>query len=100
MKSKKLIFNSKLSERNAQFYEAEADKLDGWADDLKVALEREIKELDRQIKEARRAANTRTSLLKKNLLLKNKLKRLKCNVIKNEDHYSTLKMKWINNAKN
>ena len=35
---------------------AEAEKLDGWADDLKVGLEREIKEIDRQIKEARRAA--------------------------------------------
>ncbi len=45
-----------ISECNAGFFEAEADKLDGWADDLKVGLEREIKELDRQIKEARRAA--------------------------------------------
>ncbi|MGC8490343.1 MAG: SNF2-related protein [Syntrophobacteraceae bacterium] len=46
----------RISERNVRFFEAEAEKLDGWADDLKVGLEREIKELDRQIKEARRAA--------------------------------------------
>lgn len=45
-----------ISERNARFFEAEAEKLEGWADDLKVGLEREIKEIDRQIKEARRAA--------------------------------------------
>jgi adenine-specific DNA-methyltransferase len=45
-----------VSERNAQFFEDEANKIDGWADDLKVGLEREIKEFDRQIKEARRAA--------------------------------------------
>jgi adenine-specific DNA-methyltransferase len=45
-----------ISERNARFFEAEAEKLDGWADDLKLGLEREIKEFDRQIKEARRAA--------------------------------------------
>jgi adenine-specific DNA-methyltransferase len=45
-----------ISQRNADFFEAEAEKLDAWADDLKVGLEREIKELDRQIKEARRAA--------------------------------------------
>ena len=45
-----------ISERNAHFFEIETDKLDGWADDLKVGLEREIKEIDRQIKEARRAA--------------------------------------------
>jgi len=51
-----------ISERNARFFEAEADKLDGWADDLKVGLEREIRELDRQIKEARRAATVALTL--------------------------------------
>ena len=54
-----------ISERNARFFGAEADKLDGWADDLKVGLEREIKELDRQIKEARRAATTALTLEEK-----------------------------------
>jgi adenine-specific DNA-methyltransferase len=47
---------SHISQRNAEFFEIEADKLDVWADDLKVGLEREIKEFDRQIKEARKAA--------------------------------------------
>jgi adenine-specific DNA-methyltransferase len=51
-----------ISERNARFFEAEAQKLDGWADDLKMGLEREIKDLDRQIKEARRAATTALTL--------------------------------------
>ena len=51
-----------ISERNARFFEMEADKLDGWADDLKVGLERELKELDRQIKEARRAATVAPTL--------------------------------------
>jgi hypothetical protein len=51
-----------IGQRNAQFFEAEAAKLDGWADDLKVGLEREIKELDRQIKEARRAATAAPTL--------------------------------------
>ena len=45
-----------ISERDTRFFEAEAEKLDGWADDLKLGLEREIKELDREIKEARRSA--------------------------------------------
>jgi adenine-specific DNA-methyltransferase len=54
-----------ISARNARFFEAEADKLDGWADDLKVGLEREIKEIDRQIKEARRAATTALTLEEK-----------------------------------
>jgi ERCC4-related helicase len=54
-----------ISERNARFFEAEANKLDGWADDLKVGLERELKELDRQIKEARRAATIALTLEEK-----------------------------------
>lgn len=45
-----------ISKRNAEFFEIEVDKLDSWADDLKVGLEREIKEFDRQIKEVRKAA--------------------------------------------
>lgn len=51
-----------ISERNGRLFEAEAAKLEGWADDLKVGLEREIKELDRQIKEARRAATSALTL--------------------------------------
>ncbi len=54
-----------ISERNAVFFEAEASKLDNWADDLKVGLEREIKDIDRQIKEARRAASVALSLEEK-----------------------------------
>lgn len=54
-----------ISERNARFFEAEAEKLDNWADDLKVSLEREIKEIDRQIKEARRAATISVTLEEK-----------------------------------
>ena len=54
-----------ISERNARFFEAETDKLDGWADDLKLGLEREIKEIDRQIKEARRAAKAALTLEEK-----------------------------------
>ncbi len=49
-------------ERNGRFFEAEADKLEGWADDLKLGLERDLKDLDRQIKEARRAATGALSL--------------------------------------
>ncbi len=42
-----------LESRNLSFFTQETEKLDAWADDLKVGLEREIKDLDRQIKEAR-----------------------------------------------
>lgn len=51
-----------IAARNGHYYEAEAEKLDGWADDLKVGLEREIKEMDRLIKDARRSAATALTL--------------------------------------
>jgi superfamily II DNA or RNA helicase len=54
-----------ISQRNAEFFEAEAAKLDAWADDLKVGLEGEIKDLDRQIKEVRRAATAAPTLAEK-----------------------------------
>lgn len=57
--------NRDISERNAEFFEAEATKLDNWADDLKVGLEREISDIDRQIKEARRAASAALTLEEK-----------------------------------
>lgn len=51
-----------IAERNAHFFGAEVDKLEGWADDLKVGFEREIKEIDKQIKEARRGATAALTL--------------------------------------
>ena len=54
-----------IGKRNAQFFEVEAEKLDGWADDLKLGLEREIKDFDRQIKEARRGAAVALTLEEK-----------------------------------
>lgn len=51
-----------ITERNAKFFEIEVEKLDGWAEDLKLTLEREIKDMDRQIKEARRAAGIALTL--------------------------------------
>lgn len=54
-----------IAHRNARFFEAEAEKLEGWADDLKLGLEREIKDIDRQIKEARRMATAALTLEEK-----------------------------------
>ncbi|MCW3054797.1 MAG: putative helicase, family [Chthonomonadales bacterium] len=55
----------RVAARNARFFEEEVTKLDGWAEDLKVGLEREIRELDRQIKEARRTATLALTLEEK-----------------------------------
>lgn len=54
-----------ISERNTRFFDDETEKLDGWADDLKIGLEREIKELDRQIKETKREARQPADLEQK-----------------------------------
>lgn len=54
-----------VTERNAKFFEAEAKKLDDWAEDLKVVLDREIREFDRQIKEAKRSASAALDLQSK-----------------------------------
>jgi len=42
-----------------RFFGIETDKLDGWADDLKLGLEREIREMDRVIKESPPPATAR-----------------------------------------
>jgi adenine-specific DNA-methyltransferase len=64
-RQRQVVIQRGISERNARFYEVEAEKLEGWADDLKLGLEREIKDIDRQIKEARRAAATALTLEEK-----------------------------------
>jgi adenine-specific DNA-methyltransferase len=56
---------ARLTERNGSFFEIELDKLDRWSDDLKVGLEQELKELDRQIREARRSAQMTAALAEK-----------------------------------
>jgi len=55
----------KLDERNAQYFEEETAKLDSWADDLKFGLETEIKQLDKDIKEAKKTAAGSMSLAAK-----------------------------------
>ncbi|MGH8191671.1 MAG: SNF2-related protein [Terriglobia bacterium] len=45
-----------VEERNGKFFDEEVLKLDHWSEDLKQGLERELKDLDKQIKEARRAS--------------------------------------------
>jgi adenine-specific DNA-methyltransferase len=54
-----------LDERNAVYFDEETGKLDSWADDLKFGLETEIKQLDKDIKEAKKAASASMSLASK-----------------------------------
>ncbi len=41
---------SENASRNRDFFDTEMDKLDQWADDMKISLEKEIKDLDAEIK--------------------------------------------------
>lgn len=54
-----------VNQRNLKYFEAEVDKLDSWADDLKVGLEQEIKQLDKEIREVRRTAKAAPDLNEK-----------------------------------
>ena len=51
--------------RNETFFDEEIDKLDIWASDMKVALEREIKDLDAEIKLRKSSAKKLTHLAEK-----------------------------------
>jgi len=51
-----------LSNRNTQLLSDEMDKLDRWAEDRKIALENEIKQLDVNIREARRLGRSELTL--------------------------------------
>jgi superfamily II DNA or RNA helicase len=54
-----------VSQRNAKFFDEEVEKLDRWSDDLKIGLEREIKEIDTAIRDARKAGALAGSLSEK-----------------------------------
>ena len=63
-RQKSLIIGN-IEQRNLVLFTQESDKLDAWADDLKVGLEREIKELDRAIREARTKSKGAATLAEK-----------------------------------
>ena len=56
MASRKVQVLREINQRNLGYFEQEVEKLDAWADDLKLGLEQEIKAIDTEIKEVRRTA--------------------------------------------
>ncbi len=54
-----------VESRNARFLDEEVIKLDRWSDDLKQGLGREIKDLDKEIRDARKVAAPAASLKEK-----------------------------------
>ncbi|MBW1965042.1 MAG: DEAD/DEAH box helicase [Deltaproteobacteria bacterium] len=51
-----------IDKRNGEFFDEEVLKLDRWSEDLKQGLEREIKDIDKQIREVRKTAALAQSL--------------------------------------
>jgi adenine-specific DNA-methyltransferase len=51
--------------RNGRYFDAEVSKLDRWSDDLKLGLERELKELDGEIRAKRKESAVAISLADK-----------------------------------
>lgn len=54
-----------LTQRNANWFEVEIDKLDRWAEDRRRSLQAELDELDETIKETRKAARLAPNLPEK-----------------------------------
>lgn len=54
--ARKTTLLREINQRNLGYFEQEVEKLDAWADDLKLGLEQEIKGIDFEIKEVRRTA--------------------------------------------
>lgn len=50
------------AERNSKFFDEEMDKLDNWADDMKLGLEKEISDLDQEIRLRKSEAKKITKL--------------------------------------
>ncbi|MDP1950973.1 MAG: SNF2-related protein [Nitrosomonas sp.] len=63
--SRKVQVLREINQRNLGYFEQEVEKLDAWADDLKLGLEQEIKTIDAEIKEVRRTAATSPTLEEK-----------------------------------
>lgn len=68
-----IISNNTL--RNRDFFDTEMDKLDQWADDMKISLEKEIKDLDAEIK-LRRAEAKRILSLETKVVAQRDIKKL------------------------
>jgi adenine-specific DNA-methyltransferase len=54
-----------VEDRVSKLYDQEVEKLDGWSEDLKLGLERQLKELEKEIKEARKSSHLSKTLTEK-----------------------------------
>jgi adenine-specific DNA-methyltransferase len=57
--------SEEVEARNHSYFEEEVEKLDRWAEDRKLSLEKELQQLDVEIRAARKASKTGVSLTEK-----------------------------------
>lgn len=87
--------------RNQTFFDDEMNKLDTWADDMKLSLEREIKDLDAEIKLKKGEAKKLTALAEKVAIqrkikdLESKRKQKRQNLFEAQDEVDSKKEKLI-----
>jgi len=53
---------AEIDRRNGLLFEAEIDKLERWSDDLKLSLEREVKGIEKELREVKRESRFATDL--------------------------------------
>ena len=92
--SRRQAFLDEAQQQNAQWLDAETDKLDAYADDLEKAAEAEIREMDDEIKAARKALRTSTAMaMADKLKEKRRIQRL-------EEKRDEMKLKTFERRKN
>ena len=65
IENRKTALLADINTRSLGYFDQECDKLDDWAEDLKLGLERAIEDTDREIKDARRTAVSAQTLAEK-----------------------------------
>lgn len=60
-----VIEKVRMASRNGNWFEAEMEKLDGWAEDRRASFKAELNELEAELKEAKRAARLAGTLPEK-----------------------------------
>lgn len=84
-------------QRNAQFFDEEYSKLDRWSDDMKFSLEKEIKDIDAEIKlrkaEARKIMDLKTKVAEQRFIkdLEKKRSEKRRNLFEAQDNIDTKK---------
>lgn len=60
--ARKAVALADVDRKNSTLFEAEIDKLERWSDDLKLSLEREVKAIEKEIREIKRASRLAAGL--------------------------------------